>query len=521
MRIWILIFFSFIKLVSSLQYTGNGVLALDFVAKTFPNQENQLEKRDYTYSPSGITSFPLDLQSYTYYTTTLSIGRPSISYTVAIDLDMPYTWLTYYNVMAFNPAYLGIVNSGTQWSTDELRYFLCKKESDSCYFGNASSSFHFVTSPSTFFIRYDDNITVAGINVQDSLSYSHYQALPDFQFGITLKEYVPSSMLPYKGVLGLAASTEINSIDYSDSISSFSPPTFLEQLVKEDILAYPAFSMYLDNQGNGSLLLGAVDTSKYQGQFVALKQTKLTHYAVSIYSVQFLNSTFFSNYSIITDAYFQTRETYIYLPAELAYSVMDNAGAYLSEGYFALNCDEIDLEAALIFQFGCNSTIKVPISLLVIGQVSNICLLGIRPSTDSEIVLGLLFFRNAYTFYHQSQKMIAIGQAFYNATSNLSAIVDQHIPGALTCSQYPTSVASTQLVQTSHFTSTSLSAVNISESVVYSYTSSSSMPSSAIPSFNISLISQNAVANAGNSFSPLSAMVIMMMSAVFLGLGII
>ncbi|EPX70890.1 aspartic protease Yps1 [Schizosaccharomyces octosporus yFS286] len=451
----IIIYFFFLWVMSVVanRHVDKGIVALDVVPRStdFSSPNPHLQKRS-SGIVSDVSTFPMNFQSFAYYTTTLCIGQPAVPYVVAVDLDMPYTWLTYYNVLSFNPTFLGIDVEGSQWSSDELRYFLCDiNKSDSCYTGNSSLSFSFMTDPKTYLIKYDDNITVAGVNVQDSLVYSHYHELNNFQFGITLKEYVPASLLPYKGVLGLAAPSEINSIDFVDSISSFKPPTFLDQLVQSEILSTPTFSLSFDASGNGTLLLGAVDGTKYTGPLVTHKQTRSRHYSTTLYSVQYTNSTFSANYSLVVDAFLQTRELFIYLPYDISYALTDLMGGFIAYGYLAVPCNSFDDRSGVNFQFGCNSTIFMKTSMLVTQRIDNICILGIRPTSSSQAVLGLTFFRSAYTVFHQKAKTISIAQAYYNMSTNFTAILDEHIPGASMCNQLPTSSKLSEVVETSHF----------------------------------------------------------------------
>ncbi|WBW73900.1 aspartic protease [Schizosaccharomyces osmophilus] len=447
------LFFLWIKSVIAYRYVDKGIVALDVVPRSvdFSSPNPHLQKR-YSALVSDVSTFPLTFQSYAYYTTTLSIGQPAIPYVVAVDLDMPYTWLTYYNVLSFNPKFLGIEVDGSQWGSDELRYFLCDADAiDSCYTGNSSLSFSFMNNPKTYLVKYDDNITVAGVNVQDSLVYSHYHELNDFQFGITLKEYVPASLLPYKGVLGLAAPSEINSIDFVDSISSFKPPTFLNQLVQNDILSTPTFSLSFDATGNGTLILGAVDVTKFRGPLVTHKQTRSSHYSMTLYSVQYINSTFSSNFSLVVDAYLQTRELFMYLPYDISYALTDLMGGFIAYGFLAVPCNSIDDKSGVNFQFGCNSTIFMKTSMLVTQKIDDICVLGIRPTSTPQAVLGLAFFRNAYTVFHQKAKTISIAQAYYNISTNFTAILNENVPGASMCNQVPTSRKLSEVVETSHF----------------------------------------------------------------------
>ncbi|EPY49752.1 aspartic protease Yps1 [Schizosaccharomyces cryophilus OY26] len=492
--------FLWIKSVIAYHDVDEGIVALDVVPRSveFSSANPHLQKR-YSVFGSDMSTFPLTLQSYAYYTTTLYIGHPAIPYIVAVDLDMPYTWLTYYDVLSFNPTFLGIDVDGSQWGSEELRYFLCDANpSDSCYTGNSSLGFSFVNEPKTYLIKYDDNITVAGVNVQDSLVYNHYHELSNFQFGITLKEYVPSSLLPYKGVLGLAASSEINSIDFVDSISRFKPPTFLDQLVDSDILSTPSFSLTFDTTGNGTLILGGVDGTKYSGALVTHRQTRTRHYSTTLYSLQYVNSTFASNFSLVVDALLQTRELFIYLPYDISYALTDLMGGFVAYDYLAVSCDSIDDNSGINLQFGCNSTIFIKTSMLIVGTIDDICVLGIRPTSSSQAVLGLAFFRNAYTVFHQKAKTISIAQAYHNMSTNFTAILSESVPGASMCSQVPTSTKLSELVETTHFSPASKKVNSITYGELFRH--NVSVEATGLPAYNIS--SMRATMIEHHSFSP-------------------
>ena len=159
-----------------------------------------------------------------------------------------------------------------------------------------------------------------------------------------------------------------------------------DQLVVNGYIHRRAFSLYLDDQnaGEGSIIFGGVDPSKYTGDLIAVPiiplefsptEKEYEPYRVAVTSISFNgadgSTSQLSAPDFATPAVLDSGTSDLFLPAAIAQKVYDGIGAIEatvggSAGWVA-DCAILNSEASLSFQFGGSNgpVVKLPMSELL------------------------------------------------------------------------------------------------------------------------------------------------------------
>jgi Eukaryotic aspartyl protease len=224
-------------------------------------------------------------------------------------------------------------------------------------------------------------------------------------------------------------------------------PTIYDQLVTEGYINRAAFSLYLNdlNANTGSILFGAIDTTKFSGDLVSLPIQQIgghyLRYTVTITSISIQDD---SGTRALTDPNFEalalldSGTSNQQIPDNVMTELFQGLGALESSGQALVPCSYRNANASLVYQFGGANgpKVSVPFSELVQNLQGGPIFPNGEPEceflvmggatldgTAEEVILGDSFLRSAYVVYDVANNEIAIAQAVLNATSTSNILV--------------------------------------------------------------------------------------------------
>lgn len=250
-----------------------------------------------------------------------------------------------------------------------------------------------------------------------------------------------------------------NIVGLSASNSAYS---FLQQTFDLGYSSSKLLSMNILADGNATLLIGAIDVSKFTGvlamqpilsymfsedssqtgneyPFITMTQLSLTN-------SQQNNTIRFSNSELVLPVLLDTTTPINYLPYSLIVYIASNVGAYYSSSIksWVQDCSFRSANGSINFAF-YNTTIKVPVSNLLIPLISEsgdnlffetgeqACALAFLPAESRGFSsLGTSFFQAAYTVFDFQNMLVGISPLSTNNMTNSSinvvtASVDQAV----------------------------------------------------------------------------------------------
>lgn len=376
------------------------------------------------------------------YTAALEVGTPPQTLNLIIDTGSPLTWLSSTNVSAYTPS-----GDSAGETTSELEKEICTD--NGCFSSSASSTFK--TSPAQVFaIQYVDESEAIGEITTDTVNFAGL-SVAGFEFGLVTYQYNPDTSGAPPGLIGLSPQTSLTGYpSLADAIGTeanetevaFNGPTLLDQFVSAGVLNSEAFSLYLNDVGNGSVLLGGVDSAKYSGPLTVVPITDPDEQSlqVTLQSVSFNGSTSSSSSVTLSDvvATLDSGTTEIYLPESVVELIATELGGSVSSGQPVVKCSALTASTTIDFHFENSAVIRCPIELLVDleGKVGGTeeCRIGIiSTSSDGYYLLGDYFLRSAYVVYNWAETEIALAQVAYSTNTNISVISAgaYGIPGAV------------------------------------------------------------------------------------------
>jgi candidapepsin len=335
------------------------------------------------------TDVTLTSQNYVFYSADITIGTPAQEFTVLVDTGSSDLWVYSRN------------------DTQDCANNACQATGQ--YDSSASSSYKFVSND--FSIQYVSG-SAAGNWVTDTITVGG-ASVPDFQFASAVD--APGGV----GVFGIGlASGEAAKVKYDN---------FPVMLQKSGIISRNVYSLYLDSidAATGSVLFGAVDSSKYSGSLETLPLTSPNAFQVAYGDISVNGQSVSSGGNAILDS----GTSFSYIP-EAAFAGLQKK---LKLGTLEPNTQlyTIDCNAASFnvdFKFG-SSTISVPSSQLIMplknfGLNSNQCVFGIVSTKYSSgyVLLGDTFLRSAYVVYDLDNKLVGIAPAKYGTASSIQRV---------------------------------------------------------------------------------------------------
>jgi len=318
----------------------------------------------------------------------------------------------------------------------------CKKGNcaDGAFDSSKSSSFHKVAPG--FNVSYGDGTVDTGDYFTDVVNLGSIR-IQNMTMGLAdVATNGPNDPTLVQGLLGVG-----NAILESEfSILNETVPTIYDQLVSEGYINRAAFSLYLDDldANTGSILFGAIDTTKFTGDLVSLPiqqiEGQYLRYTVTITSISIQDD---SGTRPLTDPNFEvlalldSGTSNQQLPDNVMTELVQGLGALEDSGEALVPCSYQNANASLVYQFGGANgpKISVPFSELV-QSLQGATFSNGEPECEflvmggatvdgiiEEVILGDSFLRSAYVVYDIANNEIAIAQAALNATSTSNILV--------------------------------------------------------------------------------------------------
>ena len=256
------------------------------------------------------------------------------------------------------------------------------------------------------------------------------QTLQNFEFA------VGTSAKPAIGKLGLGypASQAITS-------SGASPyPSIYDVLFANGLINTKSFSLWLDSATAGRLIFGGVDTARYSGELgvVPIQQVDgvFRDLAITLSRISFSEQGQSvdppsSGTALPVNVVLNSGSSFTYLPTAVANDIfrgLQVAGTAKRDGFttaFA-DCSLAESDLTIDFFFG-SVKISIPVAGLLFDfnvykqtdpSGNQVCALKIRPTDDSNYVLGLSFFETAYVVVDLTNNQISLAPAIKGATES-------------------------------------------------------------------------------------------------------
>ncbi|KAI1616464.1 aspartic peptidase domain-containing protein [Exophiala viscosa] len=343
------------------------------------------------------------------YLISLEIGTPPQKFNLTLDTGSSDLWVPYVD--------------------DET----CKSQKNGCPGGSfdptTSSTFANDTSHTNFTALYGDGTKDIGYYFYDTVTLGG-TTVKNFTMGLAETTLDGTITNDGQGICGISYRS-------GEAAEGWSHPTIYEEMVLQGLIDRSAYSLYLNDfqSGEGSILFGGVDSSKYHGDLTVLPLqpdqngsynafwVALT--GVSIKDDQGTNSLtaddFTGVYALLDSGTTSTR-----LPADIWNALVEDLGIVVtSKGYF-VPCALADIDSGITFTFGGSSgpTPMVPFSALMYPFVAAtsdegvpLCYFLAGPSVQGLTILGDSFLRSAYVVYDIPNNQVSIASAALNDTA--------------------------------------------------------------------------------------------------------
>ncbi|ATZ50710.1 Bcap11 [Botrytis cinerea B05.10] len=308
------------------------------------------------------------------------------------------------------------------------------------YNSSASSTVELNITTDEFNIAYVDGGIAQGPYIADTFVLGNV-TIESLQIGLASDTNIQMGILGLGYSIGEASNTVF--------------PNVIDKLVSQNLIGSRAYSLYLDSQDSatGSLLFGAVDTTKFVGELVSIDivpqplwngSILYSTLSVELAAVGITDQE--GNAANLTTSpqvvLLDSGTSITILPAEVTNAMFKELNAYddtNSTGNVYLPCSLLNTSSSLTvdYSFSSSSTsavIRVPISELVFPLTNPVyalypedtlpdlpfsgeaCAFGIQTSNDIHI-LGDTFLRSAYVVYDLDNNQIGLAQANFESNS--------------------------------------------------------------------------------------------------------
>ncbi|KAL6450757.1 SAP9 Candidapepsin-9 [Candida maltosa Xu316] len=188
----------------------------------------------------------------------------------------------------------------------------------------------------------------------------------------------------------------------------------------------------------GSILFGAIDHAKYQGDLVTVNMMR-TYRAISypvriqvpMTNIDFVQRGSTTNIlsasaSSPTGVVLDTGSTLSYVFPSTLQALGNAVGGRYSNtvGAYIVDCNLANSDATVNIEFGGNKTIEVPLSDLVLQASRTQCILGVlAQSADSSYMLfGDNILRSAYIVYDIDDYQVSLAQVAYTNDTSIEIV---------------------------------------------------------------------------------------------------
>ncbi|QSZ32214.1 hypothetical protein DSL72_001786 [Monilinia vaccinii-corymbosi] len=309
---------------------------------------------------------------------------------------------------------------------------------------NDSLSINQSVTNDTFNIQYADRSQSQVRYITDNFLLSN-ATIHSLQMGLALNTSVSIGILGLSYAIGEASATIY--------------PNIMASLFSQNLISTKAFSLYLDSvsSSTGSILFGAIDTTKFIGELAAIDivpqpiwNGSITNSAFAIELVGMGITDQGGNIKNFTSSpavvVLDSGAMITTLPANLTSSIFKYFNAYDdtgSTGNVYIPCLLLNTSSSLTINYlfsssSVSTTIKIPLSELFFPLTNPIyalregdnvpdlpfsgeaCGFGIWTGSDGNYVLGDTFLRSAYVVYDLENNQIGLAQANFE-DSNVSS----------------------------------------------------------------------------------------------------
>lgn len=376
--------------------------------------ELTLHKRDNGFEIVEITN------QQSFYSVQLDIGSPFQQVEVLVDTGSSDLWVTGAN----NVYCLGNRNSDIlpDDRIDCNRYGTFNKSLSDTWTQNKT------TTP--FFISYGDTTFASGVWGQDQL---HLEDINVTGLSFAVANRTNSTV----GVLGIG----LPSLEVTNTgRNGYQYDNFPMILKRAGAVSSSSYSLFLNNldEEHGSILFGAVDSSKYTGSLYTIPlintlqsygYNKPIQFEVTLQGIGLSENGKNSNVTLTTTkipVLLDSGTTLTYLPQSILDNLAKNINATFSPsfGYYIVPCNSegdsssnFDDKAQLVFDFG-GFHIDTPLKDYLINVNKNTCILGLLPQDSNSGVLGDTFLSHAYVVYDLERLEISMAQTKFISDLN-------------------------------------------------------------------------------------------------------
>lgn len=314
-----------------------------------------------------------------------------------------------------------------------------------------SSTFHTI-SEGTFNASYGDKDEYFGDWIADVVGIGGI-TLVEGLFAIGMADKLvsgPNHPNVGEGLLGISYQSGNHGAPSNDTL----PPTALSAIITSGVINRQAYSLSLDaaSAGEGVIVFGGVDATRYAGDLVALQilkdpnslseyqrlQVPLTGVSVSDGSgTRMLTPSDFAVPALIDSGTTDTK-----LPSSVLGNLVAGFGVTMVGTDAYLPCSRNSSNASISYHFGGDGgpSIQVPLTNLLSPSQSNsvfadgelACDFGIGPlDSDGVVILGDSFMRSGYFVFDLANNLLAMAAAATSsATGQVTAIPSgTEIPG--------------------------------------------------------------------------------------------
>ncbi|CAO1598917.1 hypothetical protein XANCAGTX0491_002669 [Xanthoria calcicola] len=411
----------FLSLLAASQLAFYGTVSalkavsLDFHVRRIEPLSSSMGKRD-------TTAADLTRRQLGYYAS-LAVGTPPQNFVVHLDTGSSDTWIP---------------------SVDSS---LCQSSPAACQLsgrydvGNSSTANGL---RQIFQTSFGDGSKHNGTFITDTVAFAD-AVLPDMHLALVKQSAnVPLGDLDTyaAGRLGLGFEETEAGVGFSNMTAY---PNIVSELVANGYIETKAYSLWLNSAAslNGSILFGAVDSTKYKGSLMAIPTVpspnpkEPARQAVQMTSLT-LNtnngaSALVASGSVLY-AHLDTGSTTTFLPRAMAEAIHSAAGvlnnnATSNRPYVSCNMST----AAATFTFGFGGPLGPQISVsmadfvhpfannITFGDGTPACYFDLESSDYPFAVLGDSFLRSAYAIFDLENRQIALAQSNIDVNSNRSS----------------------------------------------------------------------------------------------------
>ncbi|CAN3371491.1 aspartic proteinase 3 [Diutina rugosa] len=407
------------------------------VVWTFAPGPGSLTFSDPRQSPQGNTS--------SLFTGRFQIGqrRPQ-TVNVAIDFGSSVSWLPSSQAQCAvnsqsDDQLISQINGQThpqqpQWgSCDATTVFDSQKSSSFKDNGTDFAVTYTSATTGTQSVTGRYGIDTWSLNTNDNNNIS----ISSFVFGVANRSEVDQGRLG----LGLSSAPETQA----------NTPSFLARMKQSGTIKrqlYSVFRSQIDTEVR-SILFGAVDTKKFQGNLTTLPMIMTDTSATFGSPTQFqVTLTRLDITTLKKDPYpasshnypaiFDSGQRYTWLPRSLHNSLLEVINLK-NRTELTVPC-EVDGTIRIKFTFGGGAELDMPLNDLIQPSTtsSSECQLAILPHDDPSIILGDNVLRHAFVVYDHEKFEISVAPIMYTPETNVVEVDDHssRLPGALIASDY-------------------------------------------------------------------------------------